>query len=65
MNDLLHFISIFASIALMALAFSIIQVMIGTYRDRIWSALVGSDMVRQKPVMRHAIQRRSLLLSRA
>jgi hypothetical protein len=66
MTILLHFVSIFASLALLALSLTIIQVMIGTYRAQILAALTGTDQEDRKPaVLRVRRKQRSLLLSPA
>jgi hypothetical protein len=65
MTAVLHFISIFASFALLALALSVIHVMIGTYRDRIVAALRGDVMESKAAVVRAPMGRRSLMLSPA
>jgi hypothetical protein len=62
MTFLLHFVSIFASFALLALALTIIQMMIGTYRDRIISALKGDESNRARPGPRVTLRQRSLLV---
>jgi hypothetical protein len=62
MTVLLHFISIFASFALLALALSIVHVMIGTYRDRIVAALRGDVVEAKAAVVCGPIGRRSLML---
>lgn len=54
MISLLHFVSIFTSILLLALGLTIIQVMLGTYRDRIIAALKLGDMDIKAPVVRVA-----------
>ncbi len=61
MTNLLHFVSIFASFALLALAMTIIQVMFGTYRGRILSALKGDMQEQDAPAPRVTVGRRSLL----
>lgn len=62
MTILLHFVSIFASLMVLALALAIIQVMIGTYQDRILSALKGQEPAFKTRAPRVTMGRRSLLL---
>ena len=65
MTSIIHFASIFVSLALLALAYSIIHIMIGTYRDRIVAALLLDDFQANSPASLGTKQRRSLLTSRA
>jgi hypothetical protein len=65
MTVLLHFISIFVSFALLALALAVVHVMIGTYRDRIIAALRGGDLEPKATVVCGPTRRRSLMLSPA
>ena len=65
MTSMIHFASIFVSFTLLALACSIIHVMVGTYRDRIVAAILLGDFQANSPASLGTKQRRSLLTSRA